>query len=236
MVDADEYFYLNKYKSINEFVATIPPEIEQVHFQWAMIENYRSMEGVHDLFDLLKTQLLYSNGHIKSMCKSELLLKYAKNLGGSAITHIVAAIRKSWLWGQIVDTKIIHTVEPSMYTDMPHPYILHFHTRSLQNIFIKCITTSLTKKQCDIDILRQYIDTHNISSIKKVVKFQLPFLHATLPKIMTPPLLRGIPVDFDGDIELLKQLCVKHSIDYDKLNLVIQELEALDGASFSSQS
>jgi hypothetical protein len=222
VIDADEYLYLKSHTNIASFLKTVPPHINQVAFQWAMVENFQSMTAKSDLFNILCTHKLYSNPHVKSMYRSSI---YAKSSIEHA--HLTRDVPITWLWDKEVKTNTLQQFSPEQYISSMYPFLIHFHTRSIQNIFIKCITSGLKNKACSSETLNKLINENDVNGILRLLKFTLPFLHSNNSVIPYEPLLSAGDVYFDQEIEQLKLICYKYSINYTKLEDIIVQIDKL---------
>jgi len=226
--DADEYLYLKEFPTIQAFLKTIPTNVDQLFFQWAMIENVSYMTGTHDLFELLQTNNMYINSHIKSM------VRY-KNMNEKIMNpHNWKGVEKNYLWDHYVSPVPCHDTNVDNYIFTSYPFLIHFHTRSLQNIFIKGLKTNLTDsgKGINSTLLTQYLNEHNIEEIKQFRKVQLPFEHCQYPSLSLTVSLKGSSINFDLENDQLKEICAIKNIDFDKLLAVIKELDTLDSHTF----
>jgi hypothetical protein len=227
VIDADEYLCLKGHTNIASFLKTVPSHIDQVAFQWAMIENFQSMTAKSDLFDILCTHKLYSNPHVKSMYRSSVY-----KTSSIRNPHITSSVPITWLWDEEVKTNPLQPVSPEKYVSSTYPFLIHFHTRSIQNIFIKCITTALRKKGCNPEILNKLINKNDVTGLLQLTKFMLPFLHSNNPVILYEPSLRAGDIHFEQEIKQLKRICKQYSINYTKLEDIIIQVDKLHKQHF----
>ena len=222
--DADEYLYLTKYASIHHFLKHVPPNVNQLFFQWAMVENFAYLKESQDLFDCLATHTLYSNNYVKSMVRTH-------TVGRELTPHLSPTVEPCYLWNKYV--KPSHTYSLHEYGSMAYPFLLHFHTRSLQDCLIKSMVTSFGPKRANLNDLKQIISDKNVNELKNVAfKVQLPFTHAIEPPIdMTIP-LKGVKIDHNLVDYTLKFLCAKRGIDYLELIDFLQMVESTYGDHF----
>jgi hypothetical protein len=225
--DADEYLYLKDFPNIQTFLETIPTDVEQIYFQWGLIENFAHMQGTSDLFNCLSTNNMYSNSFIKSMVRLN-----TKNIG-KVTPHCCLDISNNYLWNTYVLFHSNHAVDIDNYTST-YPFLIHFHTRSLQNIFIKGIITHLTdsKKNMYIIKLQKDISEKNLTNILRYQKFKLPFCHANEKIVPINIRLSGIIIDYNLENKQLETLCQKNNINYSDLVEIIKQLHTKYNAQF----
>lgn len=220
MCDADEYLYIREYKNIKAFLKMIPADIDQLFFQWAMIENYTYMTGKSDLFDILTTHKLYQNSHIKSMIRLELFKK------GHFTAHLCSKGVQNYLWDRGVECIPRHEPAVENYTSTTYPFLIHFHTRSLQNTMIKGITTFINNtKKMDLDALNAILTEPNLDiALKPFVKLRLPFCHAHGSVIPMKITLKSCPVDYNKESAMLERICRENNINYSLLTAFIKRV------------
>jgi len=187
-VDLDEILILNKkYKDIKDYIkihTDIYNNITIFYFRWGMIEKIDN-NGIVSFSEILTKYNIYSNSHIKSMCrKSSLLNVY--------ISHLFTVNENNIFFeGKIVyENKPIWDLNDNSYEDT---ILVHLHTRSIHNIFTKSFITrfdekKISNKQGFLDFIG-FMDIKNDSNIiekfKEYIglKAELPFRHSTSPKI-----------------------------------------------------
>jgi len=209
--DSDEYLYLKNYENIQEFLKTIPNDAEQIFFHWANVVNFSLFEKKVDLFEILESNKLYVCPQIKSIIKTEKL--YCKNIViGSHFMYNV----KSYLWNNCVEPKSRHETDATIYYKSDYPFIVHFISRSMQNNFIKCLSTHfINKKICDVDNFKLMVREKKISEIKKIYKFSLFFGHVGRNEMPSINLnFKKTLINFEEENKLLESICEKNNIDY----------------------
>jgi len=213
LCDIDEYLYLKKFKTIQEYLLTIPSDIDQILFQWAMVENFSYMTGKHDIFDTLSSQKIYANRHVKPIIKLNLFSKYIH-------PHSINS-KKTLLWNQLIENpRATFDYDINNYINTDIPFFIHFHTRSLQNIFVKGITSSITTKPMDKDNLLKLISNKNIENKKTFSKLQLPFCHADNNEQLQINIkinTKKTYINFDDENKQLEDICNKNDIDFNEL-------------------
>jgi hypothetical protein len=215
LCDFDEYLYLKNFKTIQDYLLTIPSDIDQILFQWAMVENFSYMTGKQDIFDTLSSQKIYANRYVKPMIKLNLLSKYVD-------PHSINS-NKTLLWNQLIEKpRSTFDYDINNYINTEIPFFIHFHTRSLQNIFVKGITTALTNsnKLMDKDKLLKLISNKNIENKTAFTKLQLPFCHTKTNEQLQINIkinTKKTYIDFDDENKQLEDICNKNDIDFNEL-------------------
>jgi hypothetical protein len=229
LCDADEYLYIKQYTTIKEFLKTIPATVEQLFFQWAMIENFADMTGQHDLFDTLTTHNMYINPHIKSMVRSSLLRK------GDITPHVCENGVSNYLWNKFVNCSPKHDVTVESY-NINYPFLIHFHTRSIQNALLKGISTKFNNnKKINIQLFNTILaGNNNNDATRSFAKLSIPFYHAKYPvlPIHVPINLKGYLINYDDEEKALKELCTQNGINYSSVKLLIKELSTKHANTF----
>lgn len=232
LCDTDEYLYIKQYATIKDFLKTIPATVEQLFFQWAMIENYADMTGQHDLFDTLTTHNMYINPHIKCMVRCSLLKK------GGITPHICEKGVSNYLWNKFVECSPIHKVTVESYT-INYPFLIHFHTRSIQNALLKGISTKFNNnKKINIQLFNTIIAGNNINdATSSFAKLSIPFHHAKYPvlPIHAPISLKGCLINYDNEEQELNELCSHNGIKYSSVKSLIKELSKKHADTFKKR-
>ena len=225
--DADEYLYLTKYASIQHFLKQVPPNVNQLLFHWAMVENFAYLKESQDLFDCLATHTLYSNPHVKSMVRS-------RTVGRDLTPHFSPTVEPCYLWNKHVKpSPTTGDYGIDNYVSMAYPFLLHFHTRSLQDCLIKSMVTSFAPKRANLNDLKKIISDKNVNGLKNVVfKIDLPFVHAIEPPIDMNIPLKGVKIDHTLVDYTLKFLCTKQGLDYLELIDFLKTVESTHGDHF----
>lgn len=224
--DADEYLYLKEYPTIQRFLETVPTDIEQIFFQWAMIENYSYMTEKQDLFDCLSTHKMYANPYIKSMVRYSCV-------GEKNITpHYCENIVKNYIWNKSFTTSAVSIMSDDSvdnYSNTTYPFIIHFHTRSIQNIFIKGLKTNFVHsgKHMDVSKLNECIAEKDVLTIRRFTKLALPLHHSKGSIIHLPVSLKGPLIHFDLENDQLYKICKSKEIDFKELIKIIKALDIL---------
>jgi len=219
--DADEYLYLNTVPTIQEFLATVPEDVDQLFFQWAMIEHFTHITGKHDLFEILSTNKLYANPHVKAMIRYDRLVYHIDT------PHNFRNTNKNYLWNQYVENTPVQGIQVSNYINGTYPFLIHFHTRSLQNVFVKGLLTNFvhTNKNINVNTLESLLIDTNIEEIRKIKKVKLPFAHSQYPVIPRELSLKGSLIDFDLETTQLQEICDNKGVTFELLLTAIKELD-----------
>ena len=227
--DTDEYLYLKDYANIQEFCATIPADVDQVQFHWAMVEHFQITIGDKDLFDCLATHTLYSNPHRKSMIR-------LKGLGIKQIPkinpHTCFGLPNSYIWNQRCKPSALNHVEVEMYQHTNYPFLIHFHTRSLQDMFLKGMVTNLKGKQFDMVKFAKDISETNYASIQKYTKVYLPFDHGSKRPIPMNIQLCGSHIDSKAELAQFEHVCKRHNLPYESFQEMLVYFEQTYSALF----
>lgn len=180
-VDIDEILLLDKgYKSIQEFVERklqSYPDINVFFFRWAMIEKF-DVEPYYTLKEIVENYKLFSNSHIKSMAKiSEL----------NCVPHPhLCDVKKPFtifMEDNIIGNNngIGHKYTEKSYNES---VLIHLHTRSLNNLILKSISSAFTEKLLTSMVgLKKLIETENVKDVYTPFmefidhKAKQPFIH-----------------------------------------------------------
>lgn len=107
--------------------------------------------------------------------------------------------------------------------------LVHYHTRNLENVFVKALVTNLgVKKKIKPDIIHQKYSTNELKL--KMTKLRLPFSHATnnvLNKnnIVQVKFNTNTKIDNKKIHDMLKEVCKVYNVDY---NIVINYIKDLE--------
>ena len=232
--DFDEYLYIKQYQSIKEFIGTVPRDVEQIYFSWAMVENFSHMSGNADLFELIETSKLYSNTWQKTFVCGKIFKSrnFSHNCHSCQTPKTINYANGNYIPQYV---RMFDHISPIDYTDNDYPYLIHFHTRSLQNLFTKGIVTFFVAKHIDTTKLKQYLSERDMDGISNTFfKLRLPFGHATTKPIPTKPTIKMNPIliDYDRENEMLASICGKHDIDYVALTDIMKRLDEKHSGHF----
>ena len=221
-VDIDEFLFLNNMKIkdyINKF--NIDDRVEQFSFKWGCIENYCSINTENDFNNMLYTHKIFTNDSYKSMYKLSAACEnstcphwvYVKN---NQTYHDYDKINDEYCLG----------IDKKYYLNA---IIIHFHTRCLENTFIKALTYSFDDRNNDKNIL---LENHSIDYlIDNMRKLNLPFEHSTKGQVFEFNELFQLKFEtntiINKDIinQKLQEICNNLDIDINIINNYIQELE-----------
>ena len=226
-VDVDEFLFLKDNINISEYISKFYKEnIGQFIFKWAMIENYRSIDSENDFQNIMDQSNLYSNHHYKSMVK----LEHGEHqpVATSAHNPHFANIKNDTYLDNIkIEDVKGHT---QIYNNYSNAILVHYHTRNLEDVFIKMLATNLRHKKINPDILKQNYSTSELVTPPRTCKLRLPFAHA-----------RGVKIDkksisyvkFNTETKInnkiihhkLQNVCKENNIDY---NIVIKYIKDLE--------
>lgn len=219
-VDVDEFLFLKDNIKIHDYISKFDRiNIGQFIFKWAMIENFRSIDSENNFQNIADQCKLYSNIHYKSMIK----LEYLKD-GGHP--HFANSIKDTYLDNIKIKSKLYGMCdENNNYTNS---ILVHFHTRNLENIFVKALVTNLGDKKINPRIIDEKYSINELKS--KMVKLRLPFSHATgdvLNKKNIIQLKFNTNTKIDNKIiyNMLKEVCSEYNVNYDTVLKYINDLE-----------
>ena len=220
-VDIDEFLFLKDNIKIHEYISKFYREnIGQFIFKWAMIENYRSIDSENNFQNITEQCNLYSNPHYKSMIQ----LKHFTKVNNP---HFVIIQKDTYLDNIKIKNNLVGFCnEDNNYTNA---ILLHYHTRNLENVFIKAITTNLNnKKKIDPNILNQKYSTNDLKD--KMLKLNLPFKHAN-KKILNKNNILQVKFNTNNEIDnkiihnMLKEICKTYNVEYNTVINYIKDLE-----------
>ena len=229
-VDVDEFLFLKDNIKIQEYISKFDRNnIGQFIFKWGMIENYRSIDSENDFQNIANQCNLYANQHYKSMIK----LKYLKN-GGHP--HLANIINDTYLDNIKIESKLIGFCEEN--NNYTNAILVHYHTRCLENVFVKALVTNFKNKRIKNDIIHQKYSTNELKS--KMVKLGLPFVHATdnvLNKKNIVQLIFNTNTKINNKIihNMLKEVCRIYNVDYNTVINYIKDLELQYSKHFLSE-
>lgn len=220
-VDVDEFLFLKDNMKINEYISKFyKKNIGQFIFKWAMIENYRSIDSENNFKNIADQCKIYSNKHYKSMIKYEYL-----NKGGNP--HYSNVNKDTYLDNIKIESKLIGKCkENNNYTNA---ILIHYHSRSLEDIFVKALGTNLYGKKIDPTILNQKYSTDELKS--KMGKLRLPFNHAREGEILNKKNILQLKFNTNSKIDneiihnTLKNICRVYNVNYDIVINYIKDLE-----------
>lgn len=164
VVDVDEFLILPKaYTSIGSYVnSKLPdnPDINVFYFRWAMVEKY-DQQPESTLQDIFTNYKWFSNHHIKSFVKNQDLKKISH-------PHLCQLTKPMVCYFEGEITNIPkpnhHELKATSYEDA---FILHLHTRSLNNLTVKALSTQLNQKKINNKAkLRQLVEQLDQEGIK----------------------------------------------------------------------
>lgn len=133
-----------------------------------MIENYRSIDSENDLQIIGDKSKLYSNNHYKTMIKLEYINVKSNH------PHFINIIKDTYLDNIKINSKLKGLCnENNNYTNA---ILVHYHTRNLENTFVKVLSTNLNNKKITPDILNNKLSTSELK--EKIFKLRLPMNRA----------------------------------------------------------
>lgn len=219
-VDIDEFLFLQDNIKIHEYINKFYREnIGQFIFKWAMIENFRSIDSENDFQNIINQSKLYSNPHYKSMIK----LKYLKH---GNHPHYAEIIKDTYLDNIKIKDKLKGFCEEN--NNYTNSILVHYHTRNLENVFVKSFVTNFRAKKISPDIIDQKYSTKEIKG--KMKKLKLPFRHArgnVLNKNNIVKIIFNTNTKIDNKIihNMLEEVCKVYNVNYNTVINYIKELE-----------
>lgn len=220
--DCDEYLYLHGL-TIKEFLKNISNTIDQIQFPWLMSENIST--GYDNLYDQLYNNSFYHNPHVKSIVRRSGLVELRCH------SHDILKNRLT-LYPTNNDFNLTTTplefYKDSNFTEfyLKNPFIIHFHSRGINNIIIKILCYNL-KFKSDSEAKHnfiEYINTSNYEYLYKLKKFKLIIDHTKNKKIDSFKLnLSENPykIDLEDEKEFTKNICMHYGINLDNFNHLI---------------
>jgi len=195
LCDIDEYLYLHG-KNIHEYLDNIPnlDEIGQIQFPWMIVEHYG--QPTRDLFQLLRNHNWFVNDEVKAIVRRDVFVKAVDNHHNIILPHkITNGIQKNiyTLHHQILTKnpkkRYPNCKKQEYYRD--HGFMIHFHTRGLNNILLKILTYKYPDKAglMERNKLVIALQTENFGYLKNNEKFKLIHFHKSYPKINKFPII-----------------------------------------------
>jgi len=230
MIDIDEILILEN-NNIKKFIKNklkIDSNINCFYFQWLMMERYDNQNlNLKDSYDKYK---LFNNCNYKS-------LALLKNINGIKNPHSFKLNNYKIEKDNIIYNYNIDHTNNNSENESYKNYLLHIHTRSLNNLVLKSLITILNNKHIkDKNSFKEFVNkfccnNNNIlenfkNSIGK--KATLPYSHSN-GKIINinknHPLFNKKIVNYDDEKKVLHKLLKKNNINIEKYELMIQKLE-----------
>lgn len=229
-IDIDEFLFLKNNIKIHEHISKFYKEnIGQFIFKWAMIENYRSIDSENDFRNIVNQCKLYSNKHYKSMIK----LKYIKD-EKKTHPHFANVINDTYLDNIKIKSNLKGFCEEN--NNYTNAILIHYHTRSLENVFVKALVTNFDNKKIKPEFLQK---NYSINKLKeKMVKLRLPFNHMMIGNVLNKKnivqLIFNTNTKIDNKIihNMLKDVCKEYNVNYNTVINYIKELELQDSKHF----
>jgi hypothetical protein len=179
-VDVDEFLMLQN-NNIKIFINGLNEEIINVRFRWGLIEKLDNSDL--SLNEIVSEYPIIKNRHVKSMAK----LKYVKDIPNPHIFRFITdAVNSYPQYQNCHHSPIIPAERLGSYDN--NNFILHVHTRSINNMLLKSFVTNFVRKEivhgenmnefinkyADVEINNDiYIELSNIIG----AKMRLPHSH-----------------------------------------------------------
>lgn len=229
-VDIDEFLFLRKNIKISDYICKFYRDnIGQFIFKWVMLENFRSIDSENDLQIIANQSKLFSNPHYKSMIN----LKYLKC---ACNPHFSITTKDKYLDNiEIKDkSKTGLCKENNNYSNA---LLLHYHTRNLENAFVKSLSTNFKSRKITPDIINKKL---SIDELKEwMLKLRAPYIRVKqiktiLNKNNIVEIKFNINTKIDNNIihDKLKEICKSYDVSYITLVNYIKEIELRDSKLF----
>jgi len=211
VLDADEFLYLNTYKSIHGFLSQFDDEVGQIQFPWL---NLTTSDYSHNnTFDILNQPNGYASDHVKSIVRR----KHVQNM--FIHSHAVGNKKNLLSSGSEAEPKNKHNIfvhEPSYYQH--HPCILHFTSRGYFDVMVRIIDHKFFNAKSGnperLRLSRLLLEDANLENLPN--RFLLSKIHQSLP-----------PVKLNFRLPQLQSSTNKHSL-YELFLLNIQRIIDFD--------
>lgn len=194
VVDVDELLLINKkYNNINSFINDKLSKNEYINtffFRWGVIEKYNNLFSEHINFNyIFNYYSIYHNDHIKSMVKvSDLKTIFHPHLCELKTKNVI------YFENNIIGSNRYSAQQEITDNSYTETILIHIHTRSVNNIIIKSLSTLLKKKYIkDKNNFKKLIEDYKnydskqklISQFRNIIgpKAGLPFHHTKKNKI-----------------------------------------------------
>ena len=237
MIDIDEILILEN-NNIKKFITSkleIDSNINCFYFQWLMMERYDNQNlNLKDSYNKYK---LFNNCNYKS-------LALFKNIKGIKTPHSFILNNYKIEKDNIIYNHYIDHTNNNSQNESYKNYLLHIHTRSLNNLVLKSLITILNNKHIkDKNSFKEFVNNFSINNKNILQKFKnsigkkatLPYSHSN-GKIINinknHPLFNSKIIKFEEEKEILYKLLKKNNINIEKYELMIKELEIEIGDHF----
>jgi len=141
IADSDELLVLNKkYSCIQDFIKEKEekhPQVNGFYFRWAMLDKFDNNNTI-SFSNLVSNYKVHTNEHIKTMVR----IKKFEKVRNSHVSYTKPH-------NMYIDGNITHCIKPhqsinkNMYNEA---YLIHLHTRSVNNIIMKSLNTRFYSK------------------------------------------------------------------------------------------
>ncbi len=231
--DIDEYLYLHG-KTIKEYIEDIQlknnNQIGQFQFPWLCIEHIGRLTP--NIFDTMLENNWYTNDQVKAIVKRELFIKSVDNhhfiikKQNNNINYFTYHYNRRV---NKVKKRYPKYINPQYYKT--NPFMIHFHSRGLNNIFTKILTYKYKGKSGPMERqkLINSINSKQFSALKNNNKFQIIKEHKRYPQIQKyelnlPEFNSPYLINIENEEEFLLNLLKKNNINivsyYELLNRV----------------
>lgn len=244
VVDADEFLVLHKkYKSIKDYINSklkINPTINLLQFRWAMIEKLDN--EVCNFKDIVTNYKSYCSHFHKTMSKVSDIKGIHSHQPSMRINPTTLKENSDLLHM----SSSIHNLTDKSYSES---VVFHVHTRSVDDLVIKALTTAFKDKEFKSISSFQHelalnsfpedsgVIIHGVSidSFKEAIgqKAKLPFCHSANFSDKTAPIcIQDFTIpnsdkyfeDKTYANKILKKILVTNNIDYNVYSIYIEKL------------
>jgi len=228
IVDVDEYLYLHG-KSIHEYISEKENKINnlgQIQFPWMIVENYGKQ--TNNIFDNLKNNKWKTNDEIKSIIKRDAFVRIPDNHHCILKPKYITLHHNGFLTHE--PRKRYFKLKHSIYYELKNPFLIHFHSRGLNNITLKILTYKYKNKSGleQRRLFRECINSKKFHRLKINNKFKIIHEHLHLYKDINKfeLILPEIPTEYlnnmENEFDFTKNLLNENNISLSNYNLLLE--------------
>ncbi len=220
LCDIDEFLYLPDDKTISTYLHQTlhfykNQDIGQIQFPWMIVEY--SGKSPQSYSQLLHENQWYANDEVKSIIKRSAFQSIPDNHHFHLKYHVQTLHHQHILTHK--PQKRYPKLKLSQYYEFQkYPFVIHFHTRGMNNIATKILTYQYKDKagEEERNILLRAIQQKNPLLWKRTEKYKLIHDHSKNPKITKWKIpFDQYPIQNDIEEENLRLILLKYGISWE---------------------